>query len=65
MAKSFQRCVPIVENLSGGDPLYDFINAELRDLIRLQGTQVMFYLPWENWFSAIHHEEGADVCGVF
>ena len=23
----------------------------------------MFYLPWDNWFSAIHHEEGADVCG--
>ena len=19
--------------------------------------------PWEDWFSAIHHEEGADVCG--
>ena len=44
-------------------PLYDFINAELRDFIRLQGTQVKFYLQWENWFSAIHHEEGADACG--
>ena len=44
-------------------PLYDFIKAELRDIIRLQGTHVMFYLPWENWFSAIHHEEGADACG--
>ena len=44
-------------------PLYDFINAELRDILRLQGTQVMFYLPWKDWFSAIHHEEGADMCG--
>ena len=44
-------------------PLYDFINAELRGILRLQGTQVMLYLPWEDWFSAIHHEEGADVCG--
>ena len=43
-------------------PLYNLIKAKLRD-IKLQGTQVMFYLPWENWFSAIHHEEGADVCG--
>ena len=43
-------------------PLYEIINAELRDFIRLQGTQVMFYPPWENWFSAIHHE-GADAYG--
>ena len=40
-------------------PLYDVINAELRDFIRLQGIQVMFYLPWE----AIHHEEVVDACG--
>ena len=43
--------------------LYDFINAELRGILRLQGTQVMFCLPWEDLFSTIHHEERADACG--
>ena len=41
-------------------PLYNLIKAKLRYINRLQGTQVMFYFPWENWFSAIHHEEWAD-----
>ena len=47
-------------------PLYNLIKAKLRYINRLQGTQVMFYFPWENWFSAIHNEEWADACrGLF
>ena len=46
--------------------MHHLIKAKLRYINRLQGTQVMFYFPWENWFSAIHHEEWADACrGLF